>query len=86
MSSDSDAVNYDSDALLEIELDGVEYRLDAGKQGTALCISTRIPGSWDWTYLGEAKWDAFSIRCPGLERKTREQLAQALKAAMADAS
>lgn len=84
MNSEPAVVNYDSEPLLEVELEGLQYRLDAGKQGTALCVSSRESGSWDWTFLGEAKWDAMSLRCKGLERATREQLAKALKETMAD--
>ncbi len=74
-----ESVNYDSDPVLEVELEGVDYRIDAGKQGTALCISTRPAGTWDWQFVAEAKWDNLSLRCKDLPRPTRDQLGCALK-------
>jgi hypothetical protein len=72
-------VNYESEPLLEVELDGIDYRLDPGKQGTALCVSRKEPGSWDWEFVGEAKWDATSFRCKELERPVRESIGKALR-------
>jgi hypothetical protein len=72
-------VNYDSDPVLEVEIPGLDYRLDPGKQGTALCISTRECGTWDWAYVGEAKWDALMLRCQALPRPIREELSKALR-------
>jgi len=85
MSSNADNINYDSTPLLELEIDGTDYRLDAGKQGTALCISTRASGSWDWAFAGEARWDVGSLRCRAFERRTLEQLSRAFKAALQNA-
>ncbi len=84
-STEGESVNYDSDPILQVEHEGVEYRLDAGKQGTALCISTREPGTWNWSYGGEARWDASSLRCKAFERRTLEQLSRELRQALADA-
>jgi hypothetical protein len=74
-------VNYDSEPVLETEIEGTDYRLDPGKQGTALCISTREPGTWDWSYVGEAKWDALMLRCKDLTRPVREELSKRLRLA-----
>ncbi len=57
----TEAINYDSPPLVEVEIEGTDFRLDAGKQGTALCISTRPSGSWDWSFGGEARWDVGSL-------------------------
>jgi len=78
-------VNYDSPALVELELAGVEYRVDAGKQGTALCISSRLAGSWDWSFASEARWDARSLRSKAFPRVILEPLSAALAQALADA-
>lgn len=75
-------VNYESDPVLELEYEGLDYRVDAGKQGTALCISTRPPGAWDWEYVGEAQWDAMGLRCKVLRRPVREHLSQALRSTL----
>ena len=82
MNSNSVMVNYDGEPLLEVEHQGVDYRFDTGKQGTALCVSSRTPGSWDWQFVGEAKFDRVSLRCPELERSIREHLARALRDAL----
>ena len=79
-------VNYDSAALVEVEIEGTDYRLDAGKQGTALCISTRASGTWDWAFGGEARWDVGSLRCKAFERRTLDQLSRAFKEALENES
>jgi hypothetical protein len=90
MSSTSEAVsggpvNYESAPLLEVEIGDTEYRVDAGKQGTALCISTRQAGSWDWSFGGEARWDVRSLRCKAFPRSVLEPLSRALANALSDA-
>ena len=84
-SSETAGVNYDSAPLVELEIEGMDYRLDAGKQGTALCISTRPAGSWDWSFGGEARWDVGSLRCKSFERRTLDQLSRAFKEALENA-
>jgi len=84
-SSTTEGVNYDSAPLCEVEIEGTDYRLDAGKQGTALCISTRASGSWDWSFGGEARWDVGSLRCKSFERRTLDQLSRAFKVALENA-
>ncbi|MEO8181385.1 MAG: hypothetical protein ABI895_21315 [Deltaproteobacteria bacterium] len=71
-------VNFDEAALVELELDGTDYRLDSGRAGTALCISTRPSGTWSWTFRGEARWQANVLRCKVFDRSVLTQLAQAL--------
>jgi hypothetical protein len=71
-------VNFDEAALLELELDGTDYRLDSGRAGTALCISTRPSGTWNWTFRGEARWQANVLRCKVFDRSVLSQLARAL--------
>jgi hypothetical protein len=86
MSSNEEAgVNYDSNPVAEAAIDGTEYRIDAGKQGTAICVSTRQAGSWDWSFLCEARWDGSELRTKALERDIRTQLSRALSSAAQDA-
>lgn len=73
-------VNFDEPALVELELDGTDYRLDAGRAGTALCISTRPSGTWSWTFRGEARWQANVLRCKAFDRVVLGRLSQALAA------
>jgi len=84
MSSDEGGVNYDSSPVAETAIDGTEYRIDAGKQGTAICVSTRPAGSWDWSFLCEARWDGSELRAKSLERAIRTQLSRALSSVMQD--
>jgi hypothetical protein len=85
MSSSSDGVNYDSTPVAETAIDGTEYRIDTGKAGTAICVSTRPAGSWDWSFVCEARWDGSELRSKELERSVRTQLSRALTSAMQDA-
>jgi hypothetical protein len=71
--------------VAEAAIDGTEYRIDAGKQGTAICVSSRPAGSWDWSFLCEARWDGSELRTKTLERGLRSQLARVLSSAMQDA-
>ena len=73
------AVNYDEPALVEVELDEVDYRLDSGRAGTALCISTRPSGTYNWTFRGEARWQTNVLRCKAFDRTILTRLSQALK-------
>ena len=77
-------VNFDEPAVVEVEIEGTEYRLDSGRAGTALCISTRPSGAWDWTFRGEARWQANVLRCKAFDRDVLGQLAKALAEAAAD--
>lgn len=86
MSSNEDSgVNYDSGPVAEAVIDGTEYRIDAGKQGTAICVSARPMGTWDWSFLCEARWDGSELRTKSLERAIRTQLSRALSAVVQDA-
>jgi len=80
---EDDAVNYDEAALLELEIDGTDYRLDVGRAGTALCISTRPSGRWSWVFRGEARWQANMLRCKSLDRDVLTRLSHALAEAAA---
>jgi len=82
----SSEVNYESSPVAELAVDGTDYRLDAGKQGTAICVSTRQVGTWDWSFLCEARWDGSELRAKVLERGLRGQLSKALSAVMNESS
>jgi len=71
-------VNFDEPPLAQVELDGVEYRVDAGRAGTALCVSSRASGSWDWQFCAEARWQTNGLRCKPLSRSVLSELSKAL--------
>jgi len=71
-------VEYDGPALVELSHGELDYRIDVGKQGTALCISTRAAGSWDWTFGGEARWENRRLRARGIDRDALDVLGKAL--------
>jgi hypothetical protein len=83
-SNEPSQVNYESPAVVELDVDGTEFRIDSGKQGTSLCISERAAGSWDWSFVGEAKWDGSQLRSKSLERRVLQPLAAALVEALAN--
>jgi hypothetical protein len=83
--SSTDGVNYESSPVAETAIDGTEYRIDAGKAGTAICVSTRPSGSWDWSFVCEARWDGSELRSKELERSVRLQLSRALTSAVQEA-
>jgi hypothetical protein len=84
MTSADESVNYDSAPVAETAIDGTEYRIDAGKAGTAICVSSRSAGTWDWAFVCEARWDGSELRSKQLERDVRVQLSRALSAATQD--
>jgi hypothetical protein len=77
-------VNYEGGALVELTVDSTDYRIDAGKQGTAFSISSRPTGTWDWTFLAEARWDGSDLRCRAAERPILAKLSAALSNALAE--
>lgn len=79
-------VNYDEEGLGEVELQGVIYRFDSGKQGTALCLSSRTEDNWRWRFLGEVRWDGRDLRSKALERKLLAELSLRLRELISSAS
>jgi hypothetical protein len=77
-------VDYDGPPVVELTVDDVDYRLDAGKQGTALSVSSRPTGTWQWAFGGEVRWNGSSLRSRTMERSLLDRLAKALVEAVAD--
>ncbi len=77
------SINHDEPPIVELEIDGVAYRIDTGF-GTALAISSRAGGTWDWAVLAEGRWDGVRLRAKPLERPVVAVLERALAQAMRD--
>lgn len=77
----ADSVNYDESPIAELEVDGVDYRLDTG-QGSSVAVSRREVGTWDWTPVTEGRWDGTRLRAKGLDFEVVAALARALSEAM----
>ena len=72
-------VNYDDEGLGEVLIEDRIYRFDSGKQGSALCLSARQEGVWQWSYLGELRWDGRDLRSKQLDRRLLTQLSESLR-------
>lgn len=79
----ADGVNYEEAPIVTLEVDGTEYRIDTG-QGSAVAISQRQQGTWDWTPVTEGSWDGSRLRAKRLDHQVNTALADALKAAMSE--
>jgi hypothetical protein len=80
--SSNSGVNYEGASLVEVTVDETDFRIDAGKQGTAFSISSRPTGTWDWTFLGEGRWDGSDLRSRALNRPVLQRLSLALSNAI----
>jgi hypothetical protein len=74
-------VNYDEPPLVELARDGTDYRLDPG-HGSAVAISHRPSGRWQWALLAEGRWDGSRLRAKPLGFELSSVLGQALAEAM----
>ena len=77
-------MSYDEPGILEIDIGDVAYRIDSGKQGTALALSSKPVGTWDWAFFAEMKWDGSHLKCKPLDFQTRDTLSAAFKQAIQD--
>lgn len=84
MADEPPTFNYDEPGILEHVIDQTEYRLDVGKQGTALALSHRPVDTWDWSFLCELKWDGKRLTSRKLDHALLKELAHALTEAMQD--
>jgi len=75
------SVNYDDPPIVELEIDGIAYRMDTGL-GSAVAVSQREAGSWTWTPVTEGRWDGRRLRAKGLDYEVVTALAEALGAVM----
>ena len=76
-------VNYEEAPIVTLEVDGIEYRIDTG-HGSAVAISQRQQGTWNWTPVTEGRWDGSRFRAKCLNHVVNTALAEALSAAMGE--
>ncbi len=77
----ADEVNYEEAPIVTLAVDGIEYRIDTG-HGSAIAISQRQQGTWDWTPVAEGRWDGSRLHAKCLDHHVNVALAEALSAAM----
>jgi hypothetical protein len=78
-----EGVNYEEAPIVTLEVEGIEYRVDTG-QGSAVAISRRQQGSWDWTPVTAGSWDGSRLRAKCLGHQVNTALAGALSVAMSE--
>lgn len=75
------SVNYDEAPLVQERMDGVDYRVDAGR-GSAVAVSSRAEGTWTWSSVAEGRWDGVRLRVKGLGHPVVSALERALARSM----
>lgn len=75
-------ISYEEAGILEHDIGDLTYRIDSGKQDTALALSSRPVGAWDWAFVAELKWDGRDLKCKTLDFETRRELGVAFRQAL----
>jgi hypothetical protein len=73
-------VDYDFPAVIEIDVEQTQYRVDAGLRST-IAVSARAAGTWSWALLAEGRWDGVRLKAKGVDRSIVLALEQALRGA-----
>jgi hypothetical protein len=76
-------VNYDDTPITQVEVDGTDYRVDAG-HGSAVAVSRREAGTWEWAPVTEGRWDGSRLRAKGLDHDVVVALDAAVAQAMSE--
>jgi hypothetical protein len=79
----SASVNYDDTPIVQLEVTGIEYRVDTGL-GSAVAVSQRAEGTWAWTPVMEGRWDGRRLKARDLDFTVVTALSEALARAMKD--
>jgi hypothetical protein len=74
------SVDYDFAPVVQLEANGIEYRVDAGFRGV-IAVSSREAGSWSWSLLAEGKWDGVRLKAKAVDREIVLALEKALRVA-----
>jgi hypothetical protein len=79
----SASVNYDDTPIVQVEVEGIDYRVDTGL-GSAVAVSQRAEGTWAWTPVTEGRWDGRRLKAKDLDGTVVTLLSEALGRAMKD--
>jgi hypothetical protein len=82
LGGDAESINYDRGALVELEVNGAEYRLDVGRHGIGLCVSQRVRGHSQWHVLSAARWNGRALRASALDQNIAAHLSAAFARAV----
>ena len=82
LGGDAESIDYDRGALVELEINGAEYRLDVGKHGIGLCVSKRVRGHTQWHVLSAARWNGRALQAGTLDRHIAARLSAAFERAV----
>ncbi|HEX4336820.1 MAG TPA: hypothetical protein VH062_12965 [Polyangiaceae bacterium] len=80
---DGDSVSYEGAPVAEVQVEDLEYRVDAGL-GSIVAISRRVAGTSTWAPVAQGKWDGVRLRAKALDHPIVSSLERALVQAMAD--
>ena len=80
---DADSISYEAAPVAEVEVDGLEYRVDAGL-GSIVAISQREVGACSWVPVTQARWDGVRLRAKALGHPVVALLERALVQASAN--
>lgn len=76
----SAAIDYDFPPVAELEVEGMQYRVDVGAR-SAIAVSQRAVGTWSWAMLAQGRWDGVRLKAKGLDRLVVAALEKALRSA-----
>jgi len=74
------SIDYDVSPVAELEVNGLQYRVDAGYRG-AIAVSERAVGAWSWALVAEGQWDGVRLKAKALDRSVVTALEKALREA-----
>lgn len=80
---DENSISYEAAPVAEVEIEGLEYRIDAGL-GSVVAISRREAGTSSWVPVAQARWDGVRLRAKSLGHPIVSTLERALALAMAN--
>ena len=78
-----ESVSYEGAPVAEVQIDDLEYRVDAGL-GAVVAISRREAGSSTWAPIAQGRWDGVRLRAKSLGHPVTSALERALSLVQRD--